>query len=73
VAKIVDLLGAGEKFSQHHATPGSDGAKVARVGSGLGTGVLPGGANQCGIRNGDASCSSALPIPHSAFRCSFSA
>jgi len=28
VAKIVDLLGAGEKFPQHHGTPGSEGATL---------------------------------------------
>src|SRR5256885_10564088 len=31
VAKIVDLLGAGEKFPQHHGTPGSEGAKIGRA------------------------------------------
>ena len=28
VAKIIDLLGAGEKVPQHHGAPGSVGAKV---------------------------------------------
>jgi len=35
VAKIVDLLGAGEKLSQHHGTPGSEATKVGRSAAGL--------------------------------------
>src|SRR5207249_7087010 len=50
VAKIVDLLGAGEKFPQHHGTPGSETTNLGRGAAGLGTGVLRGGANSCGKR-----------------------
>jgi hypothetical protein len=48
VAKIVDLLGAGEKLSQRHGTPGSDATKVALDGAGFGTGMLRGGSDYCG-------------------------
>src|SRR6266566_4303456 len=67
VAKIVDLLGAGEKVSQHHGTPGSETTKVGRDGGGLGTAMLRGGANYCGSREPGAgsrqSYGSRLPAP----------
>src|SRR5206468_12286762 len=47
VAKIVDLLGAGEKVPQHHGAPGSEGANLWSACLRLGTAVLRGGANQC--------------------------
>jgi hypothetical protein len=40
VAKIIDLLGAGEKFPQHHGTPGSDATNLGPEVPGLGTGEL---------------------------------
>src|SRR2546430_10332929 len=79
VAKIVDLLGAGEKVSQHHGTPGSETTKVGRDGGGLGTAMLRGGANQCGMANAEcgmarrpswrvATLALLFRIPHSALR-----
>ncbi len=53
VAKIVDLLGAGEKFPQHHGTPGSETTKVGRCEAGLRTAMLRRGANQCGMANAE--------------------
>src|SRR5439155_787475 len=81
VAKIVDLLGAGEKFPQHHGTPGSETTNLGRGAAGLGTGVLRGGANSCGKRetgNGkrraDHVYASRVPVPVSrVLTCSFSA
>src|SRR5256886_9134710 len=68
VAKIVDLLGAGEKFPQHAGTPGSEGANLAPVLLRLGTGVLRGGSNYCGSREPGAGSGTAprslLPAPN---------
>src|SRR5207253_10629912 len=40
VAKIVDLLGAGEKFPQHHGTPGSETATLCHTPPQVGTRAL---------------------------------
>src|SRR5256886_13392792 len=53
VAKIVDLLGAGEKFPQPHGTPGSEGANLGPTWCGLRTAMLRRGANQCGMANAE--------------------
>ena len=76
VAKIVDLLGAGEKFPQHHGIPGSETTKVVRGEAGLGTAMLRRGPDycrdaRCGMRDGSVT----KRIPHPASRvltCSFS-
>jgi hypothetical protein len=47
VAKIFDLLGAGEELPQHREPPGWDRAKLAAVGAGTGTAALRAGANYC--------------------------
>src|SRR5439155_7226143 len=76
VAKIIDLLGAGEKLPQHHGPLGRDAPKVVLRARALGTGMLPGGANRCGMRDArcemrDARCEMRdlpSPIPHLASR-----
>ncbi len=69
VAKIVDLLGAGEKFPQHHGTPGSEGANLGPTWCGLRTAMLRRGPDYSGMR--DVRCvpspsHPASPISHPA-------
>src|SRR5207244_6455593 len=72
VAKIIDLLGAGEKFPQHRGAPGSEGPKVGRGWLGLCTAVLQVGLNYCGSGEQGAVPSDRrrvpLPAPCSPFR-----
>src|SRR5262245_8059322 len=48
VAKIGDLLGAGEKLPEHHGPLGSKGPKMRSGAPGLGTGVLQAGSKRRG-------------------------
>ena len=71
VAKIVDLLGAGEKVSQH-GTPGSETTKVVRRGLELCTEVLRGGPNCCGGGMRSFRLASRTRAPHPVPKRSFS-